>query len=84
MMDDQVLVLDLARELLDRPEVTLDDDFFSVGGDSITAMHLIGRLSRRTGLRLRVAQIFASPTLRDFAVSVEQARTAAERADHAS
>lgn len=83
-MDDQTLVLDLARELLERPDVTLDEDFFTAGGDSNTAMHLIGRLSRQTGLRLRVSQVFATPTLRDLAASVEQARAAAERAGHAS
>ncbi len=83
-MDDQALVLDLAQELLDRPDVTLDEDFFSAGGDSITAMHLIGRLARQTGLRLRVSQIFANPTLRDFAASVEQVRAAVDRAGHAS
>ncbi|GGO99413.1 hypothetical protein GCM10012280_65790 [Wenjunlia tyrosinilytica] len=83
-MDDQALVLELARELLDRPDLTMDEDFFSAGGDSITAMHLIGRLARQTGLRLRVAQIFANPTLRDLAASVEQVRATAEQASHAS
>jgi aryl carrier-like protein len=81
MMDDQALVLELARELLDRPDLTLDEDFFSAGGDSITAMHLIGRLSRQTGLRLRVAQIFANSTLRDLAASVEQVRSERDRAE---
>ena len=83
-MNDQALVLELAQELLERDDLTLDDDFFSAGGDSATAMHLVGRLARRTGLRLRVSQIFANPTLRDFATSIELVRAAADKVGHAS
>ncbi|MGA4844095.1 phosphopantetheine-binding protein [Streptomyces sp. G45] len=78
-----MLVLTLARELLERPDVTLDDDFFTVGGDSISAMHLVGRISRQTGLRLRVSWVYATPVLRDLAAAVEQAR-ANGRVGHAS
>ncbi|WP_097867716.1 acyl carrier protein [Streptomyces sp. rh34] len=70
-------VLAMVRELLGNPEVTLQDDFFFVGGDSIAAMHLVRRLARRTGLRLRVSQLFAHPTLDDFAAQVDMVRAAA-------
>jgi aryl carrier-like protein len=69
-------VLNLARDLLEIPDVSLDDDFFSVGGDSILAMHLVGELTRRTSLRLRVSLLLANPVLRDFCVQVEAVRRA--------
>lgn len=64
------LVLSCARELLDRDDITADEDFFSAGGDSITAMHLVGQLARSTGLRVRTSLLFANPVLRDFAAEV--------------
>ncbi len=72
--DVSALVLALAHELLENDAVTLDDDFFSAGGDSILAMHLVGQLARRTGLRVRVSLLFANPSLRDFTAEVERLR----------
>ena len=42
--------------------IGLDDSFFRLGGDSITAMKLVGE-ARRHGLRLTSAQVFRHPTL---------------------
>ncbi|MFI6846752.1 phosphopantetheine-binding protein [Kitasatospora sp. NBC_00085] len=78
--DLSALVLALAHELLERTDVRADEDFFSAGGDSILAMHLVGQLARRTGLKLRVSLLFANPVLRDFAAEVEQLRAAATAA----
>jgi aryl carrier-like protein len=71
------LVLLLTKDLLERTDITVDDDFFSVGGDSIVAMHLAGLLSHRTGLRIRVALLFAHPVLGEFAASIEELGKAA-------
>ncbi|MFE9429218.1 acyl carrier protein [Kitasatospora sp. NPDC006697] len=72
--DVPALVLSLANELLERTDVDPAEDFFRTGGDSILAMHLVGHLSRRTGLRLRVSLLFNHPVLSDFAEQVEQQR----------
>jgi aryl carrier-like protein len=64
-------VLNVARELLESPDVSIDDDFFSVGGDSILAMYLIGELARHTGLRVRVSLLLAHPVLREFCAEIE-------------
>jgi aryl carrier-like protein len=76
--DVPALVLSLANELLERTDVDLDEDFFRTGGDSILAMHLVGHLSRRTGLRLRVALLFNHPVLSDFTEQVERLRAQQE------
>lgn len=78
--DVPALVLAFTHELLERTDVTLDDDFFSAGGDSIVAMHLVGQLARRTGLRLRVSLLFANPLLRDFTEHIERLRDEAAAA----
>ncbi|TDB90551.1 amino acid adenylation domain-containing protein [Actinomadura sp. KC216] len=50
-------------EVLDVPEVGVDDDFFALGGDSITAIGVSGKL-REYGLDLRPRDLLAR---RDFA-----------------
>lgn len=66
------LVLSLTHDLLEHDDVTLEDDFFSAGGDSMVAMYLIGQLAHRTGLRLRVSLIFANPTLGELVDAIDQ------------
>lgn len=47
-------------------EISLEDSFFQLGGDSIGAMKLVSEL-RAAGLELSVANIFEHRTLRDMA-----------------
>src|SRR5579863_7913866 len=70
------LVLMVVGEVLELPSVSLGDDFFTVGGDSLLAMHVIGRLSYVSGLPVRVSHLFTHPVLRDLAAVLEQLRSA--------
>jgi non-ribosomal peptide synthase protein (TIGR01720 family) len=51
----------LFAELLDVPEVGADDDFFRLGGDSVTAIQLVSR-ARAQGLALTPREVFAART----------------------
>jgi hypothetical protein len=75
--DLAALVLTVVRDVLERPSVGLDDDFFIAGGDSLLAMHVAGRLSHASDLRVRVSHLFAHPVLREFAAVLDQLRGAA-------
>lgn len=55
-------VAELFRQVLGRSEVGARDDFFQLGGDSITALRLAS-LARRTGLTLAVRDVFAYRTV---------------------
>ena len=46
-------VLAVWRQVLRRPELGPDDDFFAVGGDSLTAMDLVLSVERALGVRLK-------------------------------
>ena len=48
-------------------EVTRDDSFFHIGGDSLRAMHLIAA-ARAEGMSLSVADVFNHPTLAGMAL----------------
>jgi acyl carrier protein len=70
-MTVQTIVLEHAQQLLDREDLTLDDDFFEVGGDSLVGMHLVGRVGRAVNAPVRMTLLFVYPVLRDFAAEVE-------------
>jgi hypothetical protein len=75
-LDLASLVLTVVRDVLELPSVCLDDDFFTAGGNSLDAMHVVGRLSHACGLRVRVSHVLAHPVLREFAAFLEQLRGA--------
>ncbi|MBP2190360.1 non-ribosomal peptide synthetase [Nocardia goodfellowii] len=71
-----------AAKVLEVPEVGPDDDFFGLGGHSLTAMRLVGAL-RKLGLRIVVADIFDAPTARGLAACavIDPVRWAQARPD---
>ena len=56
----------LWRELLHVESLSIDDDFFAIGGDSIKAIQLTSR-ARAAGLTLTPADLFRHPTVRELA-----------------
>ncbi|WP_323155375.1 non-ribosomal peptide synthetase [Pseudomonas alvandae] len=62
-------LLDIAREILNNPDLRVDDNFFSVGGDSILSLQIIAR-AKQQGLQLKPKQIFEFPTVRGWAEQV--------------
>jgi amino acid adenylation domain-containing protein len=60
-------VAQLCAAVLDRDQVALTDDFFALGGDSVTAMRLINRLHEDFGCELSLRSIFDAQALADIA-----------------
>ncbi|WP_217142904.1 non-ribosomal peptide synthetase [Streptomyces sp. AC627_RSS907] len=56
----------LCADLLDTPGVSIDDDFFTLGGDSVSVMRLVAA-ARREGLTLTLRDVFEHPTVVDLA-----------------
>lgn len=69
-------LLTLWSALLDLPQDSISgpDSFFELGGDSITAMKLVGE-AKDHGLALTVADVFRNPCLDDMAASASAADT---------
>lgn len=61
---------DIWSDLLDVEQVGIHDNFFQVGGDSIIAIQLIGRI-REYGIYLTIKKIFDYPTIAQLAVVAE-------------
>lgn len=59
------------REVLNLPGVGRRDTFFSIGGNSLTAIQVIARLKTRFAVRISVRDFFAEPTVEGLARLVE-------------
>jgi aryl carrier-like protein len=58
-------------EILDLPALGIDDDFFTLGGDSIVAMQLVSR-ARATGLAVTPRRLFQHRTVAALAATLEE------------
>jgi amino acid adenylation domain-containing protein len=59
----QETLLDLWREVLNRPDIGTDDDFFLCGGDSLSAIDLVQRIEKRLRYRLPLTILTEAPTV---------------------
>jgi acyl-coenzyme A synthetase/AMP-(fatty) acid ligase/acyl carrier protein len=72
----------LVASLLDRPSVSLDENFFLLGGHSMLAAQLVARIRDLFGVPLTLRQLFKAPTVR--AITAEVARLSDQPAHAAS
>ncbi|WP_416963488.1 phosphopantetheine-binding protein [Streptomyces sp. Agncl-13] len=61
-------------DLLDRPDVGTEDDFFEAGGTSLTAIKFLQRVEKAFGPEvLTPDQVYEDPQLRSLARAVDEA-----------
>ena len=59
-------ILAVYCDILGRDDLTIADNFFRCGGDSIKAIRLLYELNDRTGTLLQLADIFEFPVIYDM------------------
>src|SRR5690606_13341519 len=57
------LVADTYAQVLELPRVGADDDFFALGGDSLSASLVVARIGAALGVRVPVRALFEAPTV---------------------
>ena len=63
----ELVLAQIFAQVLDLPEVSADDSFFELGGDSIRSIEVVSA-ARRAGLRLAPADVFTHRTVAALAV----------------
>ncbi|MGR3759142.1 amino acid adenylation domain-containing protein [Roseobacteraceae bacterium NS-SX3] len=65
-------ILQIWREETGNPDMGVTDDFFDMGGKSLTALKVLGRMRKQwPGTALTIAELFDAPTVRALARRIE-------------
>jgi aryl carrier-like protein len=59
------------KALLNTDQIGVEDNFFRMGGDSMTAMRLVS-LARKEGIAITVDEVFKNPILSDMALKARE------------
>ncbi|MDX2348728.1 MAG: non-ribosomal peptide synthetase [Nitrospirota bacterium] len=57
----EVPIAEVWREILGIEQISVEDNFFGLGGDSLQMMVMIGRLEKKIGLRLHIKEVWFQP-----------------------
>ncbi|KOG55773.1 hypothetical protein ADK38_43495, partial [Streptomyces varsoviensis] len=72
----ETLVSSLFGEVLGVAGVSAEDGFFELGGDSLLAMRLLGRVRSVLDVTVSIRELFGAPTVAGVARLIERARSA--------
>ncbi len=61
--DAERLIAEILSEVLDQPVQSRNADFLDLGGHSLQAIRVVNRIAERAGVRLKMAEFFAAPTV---------------------
>src|SRR5262249_21308239 len=65
----------ICTELLRAPRVSVEENFFKLGGNSLVATQLILRVREKFNVELPIYSIFETPTIAGLAQRIEMARS---------
>ncbi|HTW66060.1 MAG TPA: thioester reductase domain-containing protein [Bryobacteraceae bacterium] len=68
-------IVELISDVLMTDSVAIDDDFFDLGGSSIAAVQLLGKIARTFHVRLPLDRLFEKPTAIHLAAVIEEMQT---------
>ncbi|MFL5742788.1 MAG: amino acid adenylation domain-containing protein, partial [Flavisolibacter sp.] len=70
-VDIENALIKIYSEFFGIDDIAMTDDFFEIGGDSLKAMSLVGRLNQKLGVSLSISELYKNPTLQDMLMHVQ-------------
>jgi amino acid adenylation domain-containing protein len=64
--DEERAVLEIWQNVFENPNITLEDDFYSIGGDSITLMKLVDKMALDLNKTVNIDQILQAKNIKEF------------------
>ncbi|UYM22938.1 phosphopantetheine-binding protein [Streptomyces albus] len=74
---EEELLLSVWSRFFDIPALSVTDNYFDLGGDSLQAVRLVSVLRTETGVDIPVSTLFGAPTIRTLAQELRHHREAA-------
>jgi acyl-CoA synthetase (AMP-forming)/AMP-acid ligase II/acyl carrier protein len=71
--EEEALVAAIFAEIFELPRVGAFDHYFRLGGDSLRATQVVGRLADRCGVEMEIRVLFESPTVAELAERIRAA-----------
>lgn len=69
------ILVEMWQELLEIEKIGIKDSFFSLGGDSIKALHLLNDVNQEFNLDFQVADLYENDTVENFASLITAVQT---------
>ncbi|MFT4095054.1 MAG: amino acid adenylation domain-containing protein [Niabella sp.] len=68
--EGEVLLAGIWSEIFDREQIGVYDDFFNLGGHSLMAIKVMTKIEEVAGIRLPIATLFETPTIKGLAKKI--------------
>jgi acyl carrier protein len=72
------LLIEIWSEVLETDDLSVEDNFFQLGGTSLDAMEIVTRIKKSLGIIVFVTAIFEAPTIREFVAAIGEKITWSE------
>lgn len=70
--ENEVLVANMWSESLGLKHANLDDNFFDLGGNSLTAVRLMLKIEKQFNIKLPISILYSRPTIREIVLEIQQ------------
>ena len=67
----EIELLEIWKDLLISDDVSIDDNFFEIGGHSLLAVILFNRINNFYKVNIKLASLFLSPTIKELAILIQ-------------
>ena len=65
-----LIILKIWRDIFNNENIGLNNNYFSIGGDSLIATSIIGKIRNKLGIKLSIRDIFENPTVNELAIFI--------------